>query len=64
LWLRFKIKVVRCSVGGGDPNENGVRCYSPSGDLIGKIHIPETVANLGFDGQHEDTWQWLPARQK
>jgi gluconolactonase len=36
---------VWCSVGWGDPNEDGVRCYTPSGDLLGKIHIPETVAN-------------------
>ena len=43
-----------CSVGWGDPNENGVRCYSPTGDLIGKIHIPETVANLCFGGQQRN----------
>jgi gluconolactonase len=39
-----------CSVGWGDPNEDGVRCYSPAGELIGKIHLPETVANLCFGG--------------
>jgi gluconolactonase len=39
-----------CSVGWGDPNEDGVRCYTPDGDLLGKIHIPETVANLCFGG--------------
>ncbi len=43
-----------CSVGWGDLNENGVRCYSPTGDLIGKIHIPETVANLCFGGQQRN----------
>jgi gluconolactonase len=43
-----------CSVGWGDPNENGVRCYSPAGQLIGKIHIPETVANLCFGGQQRN----------
>jgi gluconolactonase len=43
-----------CSVGWGDPNENGVRCYSPAGELIGKIHIPETVANLCFGGQQRN----------
>jgi gluconolactonase len=43
-----------CSVGWGDPNEHGVRCYSPTGDLIGKIHIPETVANLCFGGQQRN----------
>jgi len=45
---------VWCSVGWGDPNEDGVRCYAPSGDLIGKIHIPETVANLCFGGQQRN----------
>jgi gluconolactonase len=39
-----------CSVGWGDPNEDGVRCYTPGGELLGKIHIPETVANLCFGG--------------
>jgi len=43
-----------CSVGWGDPHENGVRCCSPTGDLIGKIHIPETVANLCFGGQQRN----------
>jgi len=41
---------VWCSVGWGDPKEDGVRCYSPSGDLLGKIHLPETCANLVFGG--------------
>jgi gluconolactonase len=41
---------VWCSMGWGDPQEDGVRCYSASGDLAGKIHIPETVANLAFGG--------------
>ncbi len=36
---------VWCSVGWGDPNEDGVRCYTKEGELLGKIHIPETVAN-------------------
>ena len=43
-----------CSVGWGDSNENGVRCYSPAGELIGKIHIPETVANVCFGGQQRN----------
>jgi gluconolactonase len=42
------------SVGWGDPNENGVRGYSPQGELLGKIHIPETVANLCFGGQQRN----------
>lgn len=41
---------VWCSMGWADPNEDGVRCYAPSGDLIGKIHLPETCANLCFGG--------------
>ena len=43
-----------CSVGWGDPNEDGVRCYTPQGELLGKIHIPETVANLCFGGQQRN----------
>jgi gluconolactonase len=45
---------VWCSVGWGDPNEDGVRCYTPDGDLLGKIHIPETVANLCFGGTYRN----------
>jgi gluconolactonase len=45
---------VWCSVGWGDPNEDGVRCYTPDGDLLGKIHVPETVANLCFGGQQRN----------
>ncbi len=39
-----------CTYGWGDPKEDGVRCYTPEGDLIGKIHLPETPANLTFGG--------------
>jgi gluconolactonase len=39
-----------CSMGWGDPKEDGVRCYSPAGELLGKIHLPETVANMSFGG--------------
>jgi gluconolactonase len=45
---------VWCSVGWGDPNEDGVRCYTAQGDPLGKIHIPETVANLCFGGQQRN----------
>jgi gluconolactonase len=38
------------SMGWADPKEDGVRCYAPNGDLIGKIHLPETCANLCFGG--------------
>jgi gluconolactonase len=45
---------VWCSVGWGDPNEDGVRSYTKDGELLGKIHIPETVANLCFGGQQRN----------
>jgi gluconolactonase len=45
---------VWCSVGWGDPKEDGVRCYTPMGDLIGKIHLPETCANLCFGGKKKN----------
>ena len=45
---------VWCSVGWGDPNQDGVRCYTPGGELLGKIDIPETVANLCFGGQQRN----------
>jgi gluconolactonase len=45
---------VWCSVGWGDTNEDGVRCYTKEGELLGKIHIPETVANLCFGGQQRN----------
>jgi gluconolactonase len=41
---------VWCSMGWGDPKEDGVRCYSPAGELLGKIHLPETCANVVFGG--------------
>ena len=41
---------VWCSYGWGDAKEDGVRCYTAGGDLIGKIHLAETVANLTFGG--------------
>jgi gluconolactonase len=41
---------VWCAVAYGDPGEDGVRCYTPGGDVIGKIHLPEGVANLCFGG--------------
>ena len=45
---------VWCSMGWADPKEDGVRCYSPQGDLIGKIHVPETVANVTFGGMQRN----------
>ena len=37
-----------------DPAEDGVRCYAPDGDLIGKVHLPEGCANLCFGGKKKD----------
>lgn len=45
---------VWCSMGWADPKEDGVRCYAPSGELIGKVHLPETCANLAFGGKKKD----------
>ncbi len=42
---------VWCSMGWSDPAEDGVRCYAPDGDMIGKIHLPEGCANLCFGGK-------------
>ncbi len=43
-----------CSMGWADPKEDGVRCYAPNGDMIGKIHIPETCANITFGGMQRN----------
>jgi gluconolactonase len=42
---------VWCSMGWADPAEDGVRCYAPDGTLIGKVHLPESCANLCFGGK-------------
>ncbi len=34
----------------GGQGFDGVHCYSPAGELLGRIHLPETVANLCFGG--------------
>ena len=49
---------IRCDVDGnvwsaagwGDERYNGVHVFAPDGALIGKIHLPETCANLCFGG--------------
>ena len=33
---------------------DGVHCFEPDGTLIGKIHVPETVANVCFGGPHRN----------
>jgi gluconolactonase len=45
---------VWCSMGWGDPAEDGVRCYAPNGDLIGRVRLPEACANLCFGGRKKD----------
>ena len=35
---------------GSGENYNGVHVFAPDGTLIGKIHLPETCANLCFGG--------------
>ena len=45
---------VWCSMGWADSKEDGVRCYEPGGALIGKIHLPETCANLCFGGKRRN----------
>jgi gluconolactonase len=38
------------AAGGGGVGFDGVHCYSPDGDLLGQIHLPETTANFCFGG--------------
>ena len=45
---------VWCSMGWSNPEEDGVRCYAPDCDLIGKVHLPEACANLCFGGRKKD----------
>ena len=41
---------VWASTGWGDPKEDGAHVFNPDGKVIGKIHLPEGVANLCFGG--------------
>lgn len=53
---------IRCDVDGnlwsaagwGPDEYNGVHVFAPDGTLIGKIHLPETCANLCFGGTRKD----------
>src|SRR4051794_9440227 len=36
------------AAGGGGAGFDGVHCYSPGGELLGQIHLPEMCANLCF----------------
>ena len=38
------------AAGWGPANYNGVHIFAPDGTLLGKIHLPETCANLCFGG--------------
>jgi len=42
------------SAGWAGPGFDGVHCYAPDGDLIGKIHLPEVCANLCFGGARKN----------
>ena len=33
---------------------DGVHCYSPAGELLGKIKVPEVVSNVAFGGPQMD----------
>ena len=41
---------VWASAGGGGAGFDGVHCYSPEGELLGQLHLPEGCANLCFGG--------------
>lgn len=41
---------VWAGAGWGGPGFDGVHCYSPAGELLGQIHLPETCSNLCFGG--------------
>jgi gluconolactonase len=38
----------------GSPELDGVRVFSPAGDAIGHISLPERCANLCFGGRHRN----------
>ncbi len=42
-----------CGWGGGEKHD-GVTVFAASGDLIGRIHLPERCANLCFGGAHRN----------
>lgn len=45
---------VWAGAGGGGAGFDGVHCFAPDGDLIGKIHLPEPCANLCFGGRKKN----------
>jgi len=40
----------------GAPWGGQTRSYSPAGELLGKIHVPEQCANLVFGGPLRNRW--------
>jgi gluconolactonase len=40
--------------GWGGEGYDGVHCYTPAGELIGRIHLPEPCANLCFGGYRKN----------
>ena len=42
------------SAGWGGAEFDGVHCFAPGGDLIGRIHLPEPCSNLCFGGRKKD----------
>jgi gluconolactonase len=42
------------SAGWGGPDFDGVHCFAPNGDLIGRIHLPEPCSNLCFGGRKKE----------
>ena len=42
------------AAGLGGPGFDGVHCYSPAGELLGQIHLPETCANFCFGGARKN----------
>lgn len=42
------------AAGWGGDGYDGVHCFAPDGDLIGKIKLPETCANLCFGGERKN----------
>jgi gluconolactonase len=43
-----------CGTGWGAKEDNGVLVFAPSGDLLGKIHLPEPCANICFGGARKN----------
>jgi gluconolactonase len=42
------------SAGWAGAGFDGVHCYAPNGDLLGKIHLPEPCANVCFGGRKKN----------